>query len=169
MTMRYKVVALTFSLWLALAMPLTPKEELLSAEGVVVAIQRGEGDLRLVDPNSLGDLAEIYMMRVDRWSQPQKQKYIIVEYIHRADLISYEQFDKTLWKFDVHQASPEQSKDCLSWMARGPSFVPTAFGANVKLPDPKELPCFLMEKRPSVVRETAPTPTAARSQQPAHP
>ncbi|MGB2671012.1 MAG: hypothetical protein WBH24_13455 [Candidatus Acidiferrum sp.] len=167
--MRYTGVALTFSLWLALAMPLTSKEEMLSAEGVVVAIQRSEGDLRLVDPNSVGDLAEIYMMRVDRWSQPQKQKYIIVEYIHRADLISYEQFDKTLWKFDVHQASAEQSKDCLSWMARGPSFVPTAFGANVKLPDPKELRCFLMEKRPSIVRETAPTPTAARSQQPAHP
>ncbi|MGB6899223.1 MAG: hypothetical protein WBE12_11560, partial [Candidatus Acidiferrum sp.] len=88
--MRYTGVALTFSLWLALAMPLTSKEEMLSAEGVVVAIQRSEGDLRLVDPNSVGDLAEIYMMRVDRWSQPQKQKYIIVEYIHRADLISYE-------------------------------------------------------------------------------
>jgi hypothetical protein len=134
------------------------KEEPISVDGAVVATQRGKTDTRLIEPASFADLAEIYMVRVD--DGPLKQKYIIVEYIHRADLISYEQFDKTLWKFDVHQASPEQSKDCLSWMARGPSFVPTAFGANVKLPDPKELPCFLMTKRPSVVRETALTPTA---------
>lgn len=102
----------------------------------------------MVDPNSVGDLAEMYMMRVDHWSQPQKQKYIIVEYIHRADLISYEQFDKTVWRFEVRQASPEQSKDCFSWMARGPSFLPTAFGAKGELPNPKDLPCFLMTTRP---------------------
>jgi len=167
--MSYRIPVLTVLLWCAFVVPAIPKEEPILAEGVAVAIQRGKTDTRISDPTSFADLAEIYMVRVDHWSQPRKEKYIIVEYIHRADLISYEQFDKTLWKFDVHQASPEQSKDCLSWMARGPSFVPTAFGANVKLPDPKELPCFLMEKRPSVVRETAPTPTAARSQQPAHP
>jgi hypothetical protein len=131
-------------------------EQPISVDGAVVAIQRGKTDTRLIEPASFADLAEIYIMRVDRWSQPQKQKYIIVEYIHRADLISYEQFDRTRWTFEVHQASPEETKGCLSWMARAPSFVPTAFGASVKLPNPKELPCFLMTKRPVPV---APKPT----------
>jgi hypothetical protein len=38
-------------------------------------------------------------------------------------------------------------------MARGPSFLPTAFGAKDELPNPKELPCFLMTKRPVPVRQ----------------
>ncbi len=167
MTLRQSTLAFLFLC--ALALPASPKDELISVDGPVVAIQRGNDDTRIIDPNSIGDLAEIYMVRADHWSEPHRAKYIIIEYIHRADLIAYGEFDKTLWRFEVHQASPEEAKDCLSWMARGPSFLPTAFGANVKLPDPKELPCFLMEKRPSVVRETAPTPTAARSQQSAHP
>jgi hypothetical protein len=33
-------------------------------------------------------------------------------------------------------------------MAREGAFHPTAFGAKAKLPDPKGLTCFLMEKRP---------------------
>jgi len=40
-------------------------------------------------------------------------------------------------------------------MAREGSFHATAFGAKVKLPDPKVLTCFLMEKRPSVVLRTS--------------
>ena len=154
--MSNRITALTFLLWFVLAVPVTYQEELVSVEGVVVAIQRGKDDTRIVDPNSMGDLAEIYLVRADHWSQPHKEKYIVVEYIHRADLIGYDQFDKTLWKFEVHQASPGESKNCFSWMARGPSFLSTAFGAKVKLPDPKTLTCFLMTKRPVPV---PPTPT----------
>jgi hypothetical protein len=92
------------------------------------------------------------MVRADRWSQPRKEKYILIEYIHHTDLIRYDEFDKSRWNFEIHQASPEEEKDCLSWMAREGSFHPTAFGGKIKLPDPKSLTCFLMEKRPSVVR-----------------
>jgi hypothetical protein len=148
MTMSYTIPVLAVLLWHAFVVPAIPKEEPILAEGVAVAIQRGKTDTRISDPTSFADLAEIYMVRVDHWSQPRKEKYIIVEYIHRADLISYEQFDNTRWTFEVHQASPEETKDCLSWMARGPSFLPTAFGAKEQLPNPKELPCFLMTKRP---------------------
>lgn len=81
-----------------------------------------------------------------------------VEYIHHADLIQYDEFDKTHWSFEIHQASPEETKDCLSWMAREGSFHPTAFGAKVRLPDPRVLSCFLMEKRPSVVSQSVPRP-----------
>jgi hypothetical protein len=133
-----------------------PKNEFVSAEGAVVAIQGGKTDTRLVDPASFADLAEIYVVRVDRWSQPRKEKYILVEYIHHADLIRYDEFDKTRWNFEIHQASPEETRDCLSWMAREGSFYPTAFGAKAKLPDPKGLTCFLMEKRPLVVSESVP-------------
>ena len=133
-----------------------PKDELVSADGVVIAIQTGKTDTRIIEPPSFADLAEIYMMRVDRWSQPRKEKYIIVEYIHHADLIGYDRFDRTHWNFEMHQAFTEETRDCLSWMARGPSFLPTAYGAKAKLSDPKALTCFLMEKPPSVVRESVP-------------
>jgi hypothetical protein len=159
--MRLATFAVAFSLWLAYAMPSAPGDESVSAEGVVVAIQGGKTDTRLIEPASFADLAEIYMVRVDRWSQPRKEKYILVEYIHHADLIRYDEFDKTRWNFEIHQASPEDTRDCLSWMAREGSFHPTAFGAKAKLPDPKGLTCFLMKKRPSAVRESArtlPTP-----------
>jgi hypothetical protein len=101
-------------------------------------------------------MAEIYMVRVHRWSQPRKEKYILVEYIHHTDLIRYDEFDKFRWNFELHHASPEEEKDCLSWMAREGSFHPTAFGAKTKLPDPRRLTCFLMEKRPSVASENVP-------------
>jgi hypothetical protein len=160
MTMSYRIPVLAILLWQVFIVPAIPKEESVAAEGAVVAIQRGKTDTRIIDPPSFADLAEIYMVRVDHWSQPRKEKYIIVEYIHRADLIGYDEFDKALWRFEVHQASPDEAKDCLSWMARGPSFLPTAFGAKDALPNPKELPCFLMTKRPVPVRQDKGVSTA---------
>jgi hypothetical protein len=141
-----------------LAASTIPKDEIIPAEGVVVAIQRAKTDTRVVDPPSFADLAEIYIVRVDHWLQPRSEKYIILEYIHHANLISYEKFDKTIWKFQIHQASPQETKDCFSWMARGPTFLPTAFGANAKLPDPKTLPCFIMTMNPVPI---SPAPAVA--------
>ena len=97
------------------------------------------------------------MVRADRWSPSvRKEKYIIVEYVHHAGLIEYEQFNKTHWILELHQQSPEVNQECLSWITRGATeelkFVPTAFGAKTKLPDPKTLPCFLITERPSVAR-----------------
>jgi len=152
-------LGVTVFLWLVCATSSAPKNEFVSAEGVVVAIQGGKTDTRLIEPASFADLAEIYLVRVDRWSQSRKEKYVLVEYIHHADLIRYDEFDKAHWNFEIHQASPEETRDCLSWMAREGSFHHTAFGAKIKLPDPKLLTCFLMEKRPSVVRESVPPPT----------
>ena len=150
---RLTAIGVPVFIWLVCATSAAPKNEFVSAEGVVVAIQGGKTDTRLIEPASFADLAEIYMVRVDRWSQPRKEKYILVEYIHHADLIRYDEFDKTRWNFEIHQASPEETRDCLSWMVREGSFHPTAFGAKAKLPDPKGLTCFLMEKRPLVVSE----------------
>ena len=149
-----------------LAASTIPKDEIIPAEGVVIAIQRGKTDTRVVDPPSFADLAEIYIVRVDHWLQPRSEKYIILEYIHHANLISYEKFDKTIWKFQIHQASPQETKDCFSWMARGPTFLPTAFGANAKLPDPKTLPCFIMTMNPVPI---SPAPAVAGGGKPRKP
>lgn len=97
------------------------------------------------------------MVRADRWSPPtRKEKYILIEFVHHTGLIGYEQFDKAYWNFELHPQSPEPNQECLRWMAMEATeelrFMPTAFGAKVKLPDPKTLPCFLMTKRPSVAR-----------------
>jgi hypothetical protein len=134
-----------------------PEDESLSLQGVVVAVQRGVKDGRLIEPESFADLAEIYMVRADRWSPPiRKEKYILVEYVHHTGLIEYEQFNNTHWILELHQHSPKANQECLSWITRGATeelkFVPTAFGAKTKLPDPKTLSCFLITKRPSVAR-----------------
>jgi hypothetical protein len=143
--------------FLSCAASSAPKDDALVVQGVVVAMQRGEKDARLIEPPSFADLAEIYMVRADRWSPPvRKEKYIIVEYVHHAGLIEYEQFDRTHWILELHQQSPEVDQECLSWIARGATeelkFVPTAFGAKTKLPDPKTLPCFLITMQPSAAR-----------------
>lgn len=152
---RLTALGVTVFLWVCTT-SVARKNEFVSAEGVIVAIQGGKTDTRLVEPASFADLAEIYMVRVESWSQPRKEKYILIEYIHHTDLIRYDEFDKFRWNFEIHQASPEEEKDCLSWMAREGSFHPTAFGAKTKLPNLKTLTCFLMEKRPSVVSENVP-------------
>ena len=152
-------LGMTLFIWIFCATSARPKDEFVVAEGVVVAIQGGKTDTRLAEPSSFADLAEVYMVRVNHWLQPRKETYILVEYIHHTGLIPYDAFDKTRWNFEIRQASPEETRDCLSWMAREGPFHPTAFGAKEKLPDPKGLACFLMEKRPSVVNESAPKPS----------
>lgn len=133
-----------------LLQPTVAEEKLISAEAVVVAIQKGEEDTRLIEPPSeLADLDEIYLVRVDHWSRPRKEKYIIVEYVHQRDNIDYSDFDKMLWQFHFEEPTPKANADCHSWMARSKfGFLPTAFGAKDALPNPKELPCFVTTKRP---------------------
>jgi hypothetical protein len=148
-------MALLFSLCVATSS--APKDDSLSVQGVVVAIQRGETDTRLIELESFADLAEIYMFRVDSWSQPsRKEHYILVEYVHHSGNIEYEQFNKIHWNFELHQQSPEANRECLSWISRGTTeelaFKPTTFGATAKIPEPKTLPCFLMTQRPTVAR-----------------
>jgi hypothetical protein len=154
---RLNALCLLVVFFLSCATSSAPKDDALSVQGVVVAIQRGEKDARLIEPESFADLAEIYMVRADRWSpSDRKEKYIIVEYVHHAGLIEYEQFNKTHWILELHQQSPEVNQECLSWITSGATeelkFVPTSFGAKTKLPNPKTLSCFLITKRPSVAR-----------------
>ena len=92
---RPTALGVAFFVWLFCAMSARPKNEFVLAQGVVVAIQGGKTDTRLIEPQSFADLAEVYMVRVDRWSRPRKEKYILVEYIHHAGLIPYDAFDKT--------------------------------------------------------------------------
>ncbi|HTQ62514.1 MAG TPA: hypothetical protein VMI32_19970 [Candidatus Solibacter sp.] len=152
--MDFKIQAVILLLSYALLGSPASTEELTSIEGAVVAIQRGEKDTRLIDPPSFADLAEIYMMRVDHWSQPHKEKYVLVEYVHHDDLIGYDKFDKTAWRFEFEQPSAKDNDECHSWMARSKSsFIPTAFGRREKLPDPKTLSCFLVTKQPVPIRQ----------------
>jgi hypothetical protein len=130
------------------------KDDSLLVQGVVFAIQRGKTDSRMIEPQSLADMAEIYMVRADHRSPAvRKEKYILIEYVHHTGLIGYKQFDRTHWNFGLHPESPETNQECLSWMAReameGLTFMPTAFGAKPKLPDARTLYCFLVSERPS--------------------
>ena len=151
---RLRALCLLAVFFLSCAISSAPKDDALSVQGVVVAIQRGEKDARLIEPESFADMAEIYMVRADHWSPPvRREKYILIEYVHRTGLIGYKQFDRTHWNFELHPQSPETNQECLSWMAREAKeelmFKPTAFGAEAKLPDARTLSCFLVTKRPS--------------------
>lgn len=56
-----------------------------NAEGVVVAVLLEPGAARSwmdVNSESLGDFAEVWMVRVDHWSRPNGAKYILIEYTH---------------------------------------------------------------------------------------
>jgi hypothetical protein len=130
------------------------KDSALVVQGVVVAIQRSKTDTRTKEPESFADMAEIYMVRADHWSASvHTEKYILIDYVHHAGLIAYEQFDRTHWAFELHPQSPETNKECLSWMARGAkeelTFMPTAFGSEAQPPDARTLSCFLVTERPS--------------------
>jgi hypothetical protein len=92
LTRKWRPTTLSVALlvWLFSAMPTRPKNEFIVAEGVVVAIQGGKTDTRVIEPSSFADLAEVYMVRVDRWSRPRNEAYILVEYIHHTGLIPHD-------------------------------------------------------------------------------
>jgi len=150
--MKLTAIALASSFWLAFAMPSVPKDEVLSAKGVVVATQKAKDEIRMQD-NTDADLVEVWMVKVGHWQQSQKPGIVLVEYTHHDSVIKDSELDGTTWTFEIRQAPPEKSGTCLSWWAAKRSFVPTAFGRREKLPDPKTLSCFLMTKRPVPVRQ----------------
>jgi hypothetical protein len=126
----------------------------LTAEGVVVAVQLELGATRStmdVGSSSLGDFAEVWMVRVGRWSRPNAPKYILVEYAHanrHEPFVRDSELDRTVWKFSIDSVAQNQQGACVSW---GERFVPTAFGKRDNLPAPKSLQCFQMRKRPAPV------------------
>src|SRR2546429_2294071 len=51
-----------------------PRSTLFPYTTLFRSIQAGKTDTRLIEPASFADLGEIYMVRVDRWSQPHKDR-----------------------------------------------------------------------------------------------
>jgi hypothetical protein len=144
------LVILAISQSVATASP--SDDQYLAAEGVVVAVQKTRDEVRMYDPHSMGDLVEVWMVRVDKWTRSEKPTFILVEYTHRDAILKDSELDSTEWRFDIRPAPPTQSGTCMSWWTQ--TFMPTALGANQKLPPPKELGCFLMQKRPVALRHT---------------
>lgn len=106
----------------------------------------------MADPHSMGDMVEVWMVRVDNWRRTEKPGFILVEYTHRDAVVKDSELDSTVWRFEIRPAPPVESRTCISWWSAERSFVPTALGANQKLPPPKQLGCFLMQKRPVALR-----------------
>lgn len=128
--------------------------EEVNAEGVVVAVQVNPGTVRSpedVSLESMGDFAEVWMVRVDHWIRPNGAKYILLEYTHvnrHEPFVKGRELDSTIWKFKLIPVADNQRGSCVSW---GERFVPTAFGRHETLPAPKPLPCFQMQERPVLV------------------
>lgn len=151
-------MVVTFALCLTLGSAASLSDGIFVAEGTVVAIQKAEDEVRMSDPHSMGAMVEVWMVHVDNWPLAQKPGFILVEYTHRDPIVKDSELDSSVWKFEVRSAPPAESGTCMSWWSAERSFVATALGVNQKLPPPKELRCFLMQKRPVAVR-------AAKAQQ----
>jgi hypothetical protein len=146
--MRHTAVVITLALSLAVGISASSDDGGFSAEGVVVAVQKAKDEVRMADPQSMGDVVEVWMVRVDKWPRPDKPGFVLVEYTHHDALIKDGELDSTTWKFELRKPTPDKSGTCLSWWTAERSFVPTALGSRGKLPAPKTIPCFLMRKRP---------------------
>jgi hypothetical protein len=153
--MRYLVV-ITFALCLTLGTAAPSSDGNLVAEGTVVAVQKAKDEVRMADPQSMGDMVEVWMVHVDNWPRAEKPGFILVEYTHRDPIVKDSELDSTVWKFEIRPAPAAESGTCMSWWSAERSFVPTALGASQKLPQAKELGCFLMRKRPVAVRAAKP-------------
>ena len=116
-------------------------EKHFTADGVV-AVQKTKDEARIYDPHSMGDLVEVWMVRVDKWTRSERPTFILVEYAHRDPILKDSELDRTEWRFNIRPAPPAKSETCMSWWTR--TFIPTALGANQKLPPPKELGGFLI-------------------------
>ena len=136
-----------------LAVPATGQQgrtEELTAEGVVVAVQLDPGAARSamdVNSESLGDFAEVWMVRVNRPVSPNGAKYVLVEYTHvnrNEPFVTDSELDSTAWKFTLRPVSEDRRGTC-EW---GERYVPTTFGRHEKLPTAKTLACFQMKTRP---------------------
>lgn len=123
----------------------------VNAEGVVVAVQLEPDTVRssmALNSESLGDFAEVWMVRVRHKLSVKSGKYILVEYTHvnrHEPFVKDRELDTTVWKFRLSPPSKNETGTCGSWSDR---FVPTAFGKERKLPTPGTLACFQMQKRP---------------------
>jgi hypothetical protein len=91
--MRSLAVVLTFVVAgsLALAVPLDEKD--FVADGVVVAVQKTEDEARMYEPHSMGDLVEVWMVRVDKWTRSERPTFILVEYTHRDAILKDSELD----------------------------------------------------------------------------
>lgn len=124
--------------------------EELTAEGVVVAVQLDPGAARSamdVNSESLGDFAEVWMVRVNRLVSPNGAKYVLVEYTHvnrHEPFVTNSELDSKAWKFTLRPV-PEDRRGPCEW---GERYVPAAFGRLEKLPSAKTLACFQMRTRP---------------------
>jgi hypothetical protein len=134
------------------------RSEEVNFEGVVVAVQLDPGAARSAmeaNSESMGDFAEVWMVRLDHWVSPSGKKYILVEYTHvnrHEPFVTDSELDSAAWKFSLHPVSDDRRGTCVSW---GDRYVPTGFGRHEKLPTPKTLACFQTTKRPVLLAERA--------------
>lgn len=99
MKMKLSAIALGSISWLALAVASVPKDEPLSAEGVVVATQKAKDEVRMRD-NTDADMVEVWMVKVEHWPQSQKPGIVLVEYTHHDSVIKDSKLDGTIWTFE---------------------------------------------------------------------
>lgn len=71
-----------------------------------------------VKSESMGEFAEVWMVRLDRSVSPNGTKYILVEYTHvnrHEPFVTDSELDKTTWKFTLRPVLEDGRGTCVAW------------------------------------------------------
>lgn len=146
-----KISVLIFLIFLLDSLAMPSDQHGFAVDGIVVAVQKDKDDARMDDPHSMGDLVEVWMLRIAKWPQSGGPRFVLVQYSHRDPIVPDRELDRTVWRFTIRPTPAAESGTCMAWWTQ--NFIPTKPGTRTKLPKPEELSCFLMEKRPEALRD----------------
>lgn len=122
----------------------------VAVEGVVIAVERGEGTVSVREPQSIGDKSVRWIVREEKGAS--RTRLILVEYVHSDDGVT-DGLDTGFWRFVLRSTARERSGACAGW--RGHRFVKTGQASKGPLPDVNKLQCYVMNERPVLLRQAS--------------
>jgi hypothetical protein len=124
-------------------------EPVVSFEGVIVATQRSQTGLRLQEPHSIGDGSELWIVRTESWPKLKGGRLILAEYTYTGPAIDDQELEKGIWRFELRPAA-DTKHGCVGWAGR--DFIRTSQAGSMRVPPARDLPCFVIVKRPVFVK-----------------
>lgn len=148
---KFALFSLTFSLSLfASANPTEETSETIVAEGKIVAFHKDwRHPTKPISIISLGTRADIWIVRVDRWTQGElKGQYFLVTYNVLEDAVSDAKLRRPRLIFTFRHPAHSTEKPCPSAKMNLRDFRWTTASKVTDLPDLSKIPCLLSDKPP---------------------
>jgi len=135
------------------------------AEGAIVAVQKQSRHPERLEGKGIGVYVEGWVVRVGRWEGEVKTqpKYIRVDYLLYQRGLADEEINQPRLRFQLREPRPDEARACegrvlTSWRkpyttrpVQEADYERTQVGLSEVLPPLKSLPCFIVEKPPTVV------------------